>query len=47
MPPPNANPKGRKPASRRDCDSDTTSEKGVNTHGTRVIAKTASEPPTT
>ena len=35
------------PASRRDCDSETTSENGVKSHGTSVIAKTASEPPTT
>ena len=38
---------GTKPASRRACESETTSENGVKSHGTSVIAKIASEPPTT
>ena len=36
-----------KPARRRACESETTSANGVNSHGTSVIAKIASEPPTT
>ena len=47
MPPASANEKGMNPASRRDWESETTSENGVKSHGTSVIAKTASEPPTT
>ena len=47
MPPASANANGKKPASRRACESETTSENGVNSHGTSVIAKIASEPPTT
>ena len=47
MPPANANPNGRNPASRRDCESETTSENGVKSQGRSVIAKITSEPPTT
>ena len=47
IPPASANENGMNPASRRDCESETTSENGVKSHGTSVIAKTASEPPTT
>ncbi len=47
MPPASANPNGKKPASRRACESETTSENGVNSQGTSVIAKIASDPPTT
>ena len=47
IPPARANENGMNPASRRDCDRETTSENGVKSHGTSVIAKTASEPPTT
>ena len=47
IPPATANASGRKPASRRDWESETASENGVKIHGTRQTTRTASAPPTT
>ena len=47
VPPANANANGRKPAARRDCDSDTTSESRSKRNGVSVTASTASDPPST
>ena len=47
MPPTKANANGRKPAARRDCESDTASERCSKRNGTSIAASTASEPPST
>ncbi len=46
-PPANANANGRKPAARRACEIETRSARVVNSSGTSMTAKTASEPPAT
>ncbi len=46
-PPANAKAKGRKPAARRACEIDTTSESVVKRNGMSMTANTASDPPTT
>ena len=46
-PPANANANGRKPTSRRACESDTTSARRVKSSGTRASASTVSAPPST
>ena len=38
---------GRKPAARRDCESETASEKCANSHGTSDSSSTSTEPPST
>ena len=46
-PPANANANGTKPAARRDCESDTRSEKRGNTNGQSSSASTSTVPPRT
>ena len=47
MPPTSANANGRNPAARRDCESDTASDRCSKKNGTSITASTASEPPRT
>jgi hypothetical protein len=46
-PPANANTNGRNPAARRDCETETRSEKWVNAYGHSSSASTSSVPPST